>query len=79
MIESENLIISNDINVKMPETLNRRRRLRFKCAWKQIYLERFCKLSARHTGTCRERFYIKLIYLAGITGNVKRLLKLTFV
>ena len=40
MIESENLIISNDINVKMSETLNSRRVLQFKFAWKHEFVLR---------------------------------------
>jgi hypothetical protein len=37
MIGSENLITSNNINVKMYESLNRRRRLRFKHGYKFIW------------------------------------------
>lgn len=40
MIESENLIISNDINVKTYETLNRRGTLLFKCGWKRKFIWR---------------------------------------
>jgi hypothetical protein len=40
MIESENLIISNDIKVKMSETLNRRRLLQLKCARKHKFIWR---------------------------------------
>ena len=37
MIESENLITSNDISIKMSESLNRRRGFPFKCARKHKY------------------------------------------